>query len=997
MFKVQVGAKGDIVIKPPSCEGCPLRSTRSGFSKVRQPALNGVLIVTDYPTESDLETGTLFRPGSESSAVLDRVLKMAGYKLDQFGLGSLLSCRPPKGELANTPYEGEAVAHCVKRHLGALVDALQPQVVVALGSLVSRHLTGLGGKKLTLDFIRGYAVDSVFTTEEGAAIPVICTYHPSMIRRGAWQNMPVLVNDIRKAVALARAIRGYGVTMPAQVLDYVEHGQPGDLETMRDMLRANPDVPVSVDVETDYGEVAEVSMEGNQETQIVAVTRPETIIQLNFSTLEKTALVVPVGPEHIGLIRDIHALPNAKIGHNIVMYDKWRCLENNMPFSGSLEDTMWMFHWIYPDLPQGWKKDKSETEDGTLANLQFCASFAGFPFPWKHLGGSRPEFYGGCDADAALRVYWWVSDVMEQLGTNVVNGYYSMVAELFSALDAMTRRGIPVRRENLIEMRKYLAGRIAEIKRKVHEVVPVELRPLQPAMGLLRAPKGVYQGQVVEITKKAAGGDQTIEARMIEILVDLPAEKKICCMKARKPLKKTGEVAPKYLEHPKGHWRDGVWFAPVPDCPKCGGGGVLKLEARTERRWTRELPFNAGSSDQMMAYAEYRGYEIPKNSKREISMDAETVEKMARKYKDQLFNLRVELLKLDKMDGTYCAGWMPGEDGLVHPRIGPYPGSGQLSSRGPNAQNVPNVSKQGELAVLFRKALWGGSCDRVVVELDMKSFHVQTLGYEAQDPIYIGLASTDIHSFFAVTGLLKLENRDKLLSEANANLSKGLRDPELAARLKWYRKNYTLKNGQPFDFIRDKQAKVAVLAYGLGMGDRTLYLKNEDSFKDLAEATAALAAMDRTFEKEKAYRDKVPAETKRNGYKRINRFGFVRWFFALERYNPRTRMMEWRGDEREAAIAFDVQASAHGHMRVIIKELEASGLAERFVFDNTVHDSFRFRPLKSELEECINLVKPVCEQRSAFMPQPWADGLGLGIGVEAKWGLNWGEMEEWKG
>ena len=689
---------------------------------------------------------------------------------------------------------------------------------------------------------------------------------------------------------------------------------------------------------------------------------------------------------------------NTKIGHNIWLYDKPHCEENGVPLHGELEDTMWRFHYIYPDLPGSWKKksgDSDYSEDGSIANLQFCASFYGFPFPWKHQSNSAPEWYGGADADSALRVFWGTYADMDRLG--VANGYYSMVQSLLPILEKMRLRGIPVNRQTLLELHQHLTGRIRQADASIQEHAPVDLRPLDPKMGLKRAPKDAYEGKPVVVKRKKKGEVELLDARLIQIEVDIPGETKNCCIRPRKPSAKTGTVDPRYTSHPQAHTRvvKGVEtvFSPNPDCPKCEGTGVLKIAVHSEVRWARELPFNAASPDQMWGYVHYRGYEVKKNSKRVFAMDAETIDKLAKRYGDPLFSLCVEKRKLVKMDSTYCLGWMPGEDGRVHPQVGCYPATGQLSSRRPNSQNVPSLSKQGELAVRFRQGLWAEP-GHMIVELDAKSFHVQTLGFECGDPVYIGLAKTDIHSFFAVTGLLKAENRDTLLTTAQANLSKGKADPELKAKLKWYRKNYHLANGDPFDKLRDEKAKVVVLAYGLGMGERTLFLKNEDSFNSIDDAKRTLQAMDATFEKEKKFRDTKPLSVKPNGYKLINRYGFIRWFFCVQKLDRRNNV--WiHGDDWEAAIAFDVQATAHGHLREIIKRNEYAGYNDRYEFINTVHDSLVFHPRVEDVEECINNVRAVCEHESEYMLMGWDGGRGLSIEAEAKTGLNWGEMKEW--
>jgi hypothetical protein len=89
-------------------------------------------------------------------------------------------------------------------------------------------------------------------------------------------------------------------------------------------------------------------------------------------------------------------VPNVKCGHNIWLFDNkvLRAVSDregiDLAPRGTLHDTLQMFHHWQPDLP---------------AHLQFAASFANFPFPWKHLAGTELELYGCVDVDATLRLY----------------------------------------------------------------------------------------------------------------------------------------------------------------------------------------------------------------------------------------------------------------------------------------------------------------------------------------------------------------------------------------------------------------------------------------------------------------------------------------------------------------------------------------------------------------------------------------------------------------
>lgn len=1027
--------------KPSACLGCALYTIGNGFSEPEGTGASGVMGIGEALGQHEARDGYPFRPYAEAGSLLNRACGMAQVPRESLALFNIIACQPPANELIGASYEEAAIQHC-RVHLLNAIDKYRPKVLLALGATAARALTGLVGERLTLEYIRGFVLDSnvyfkpqvnqgnnrseflggIVNGAPAERIPVVSTYHPAFIRRGNYPMLPVLAKDIHDAAEVAKEVMAWGHPLRNGTtgLRYVTDAQPEQLEDLRDNLRANPDIVLSTDAETNYAEMKESIFSEDPELTETPVEkidlmrrleeRKQEVTQVNFSVQEQTALVAYATPGNMALIREIHALPNIKVGHNLWMFD-WDVYEDNgIPLAGSwedTEDTMWRFHWIYPDLPG--KRGKLNTtdgaEDGSVANLQFCASFAGFPIPWKHLNGSDPGWYGGCDGDAGLRVFWWTADEMRKL--TIEENYYKRLHAIIPSLRRKYRRGMPVSREMLLSLHGDLIGEIRGIDGEIQKLAPRDVLPLHPQRksggpGFKKTPKGAEEGLIVNIRRKKGNETVVIQATLTEIEVELGAENKICCMRARKPSKKTGAVNPKYLSHPAAHIRivkdQDVLFSPMPNCKKCGGSGTLSLPDRIERRWAAEMPFNAASPAQMWAYVHFRGYQVAKNSKRRFAMDADTIEKLAKKYGDPIFDMCVRKRRYVKLDSTYCGGWMPWSDGRVHPQLGPYPATGQLSGRKPNPQNCPRLStikdpKALEFATRFRNAIHAepGHC---ILEFDFKSYHVQTLGFEAGDPVYIGLAKTDIHSFFAVVGLLQVETTDALLKPAWHNLSVAKGDAELGAKLKWYRKNYKLKNGQSFDSLRNGQAKVAVLAYGLGQGPHSLYLQNTESFSGPGEAERVVQRMNNTFPKVRVYRETKPLTVKPNGYKLINRFGFIRWLFDVQRYD--FRRGEWKhGDDWEKAIAFDVQATAHGHLRECDIRCENAGYNERFGSDNTVHDSLRFHCRLDLWEEAYHTLKPVMEHESEVMLMPWAGGRGLSIEVEIKMGQNWGsDMHE---
>jgi len=363
--------------------------------------------------------------------ILERTLRRLGYSRDQFSIANVLFCRPPGNELSGAPYEFAAINHCRKNVVGFL-RRFQPKVVVALGGVAFRTLTGISGNKQTISHMRGYVFRALPEFCEAAGVAdllVIPTYHPAFLRRGAIHLTGVLARDIQRAVNIRQgkdrsfileppliALTGRydSVTNPDPWDDNYEQAQADLAERMQAWLarynlrynvrptRAELDyfcrdtkaksdawlalssdaqarslLALSWDLETyESASLDEDATEGYTDTQIrlfQATTEPGTGLALDWKG------------EHIQAARWLMKLPLPKIGHNIRGFDirVQRAVGQRdfgdstylMP-NGPVYDTLRMFRYWQPDLP---------------AHLQFASTFAAFPFPWKPPPGSNIE------------------------------------------------------------------------------------------------------------------------------------------------------------------------------------------------------------------------------------------------------------------------------------------------------------------------------------------------------------------------------------------------------------------------------------------------------------------------------------------------------------------------------------------------------------------------------------------------------------------------------
>ena len=228
--------------RPAECRGCALDHISNGFSQPEGTGANRVLIVGEALGQHEAREGLPFRPQAPAGSVLERAFRACGYDRQSFVLFNVCACQPPKNELTGQPYEMAALEHC-RVHLRRVIAHYKPNVIFALGGVALRSLTGLAGKKLSIEHLRGYVLDCVDFPD----IPVMCSYHPSYIVRGAWNVFPALCRDLRYAVHLGK--HGF---RPDPV-EYVEQAGLYELAHIKEQCSTDEQLVVSIDFETDGG------------------------------------------------------------------------------------------------------------------------------------------------------------------------------------------------------------------------------------------------------------------------------------------------------------------------------------------------------------------------------------------------------------------------------------------------------------------------------------------------------------------------------------------------------------------------------------------------------------------------------------------------------------------------------------------------------------------------------------------------------------------------
>lgn len=130
------------------CKKCGLCNSRTRVVFGDGPLNAGVFFVGEAPGFNEDRGNKPF--GGASGMLLDRLLLAVGLSREESYLTTIVKCKTPEGR---SPKPAEINA--CRPYLLAQLDAIDPKVIVAMGDLASRALTG---RKESASRIRGRAI-----------------------------------------------------------------------------------------------------------------------------------------------------------------------------------------------------------------------------------------------------------------------------------------------------------------------------------------------------------------------------------------------------------------------------------------------------------------------------------------------------------------------------------------------------------------------------------------------------------------------------------------------------------------------------------------------------------------------------------------------------------------------------------------------------------------------------------------------------------------------
>lgn len=932
-----------------------------GFSQPDGTGAIGVMAMAEALGEEEERDGKPLRPYAQAGGMWQRLLTLCSLSREQLVHYNVVNCRPPKNWLEHAPWEFPAIAHC-QVHRDRVINQYKPRVILALGNVATRTLTGLAGEKKGVMYLRGYW----FETAYGIVCP---TLHPSFLQRGKKNMIPVVTYDIKQAVAISNLL-ARGQKPERKPTRYISCATVDQAWSYYYWCKDNPGALIIYDIETPTSAVEDEDQRGTimeeqpedpedapvkRWPQDYSVSAEEmAITQIQFSSEAYTGICFPVWEgEFIKIAQLIMALPNRKAGWNNWDFDDTRLRANGCVINGPTEDFMWKWHHLQPDLPAG---------------LQFASSFLGMDYPWKHLAlENNMGEYGCADVDAPMRAAPILERALKDRG--IERGYERHIRRLAPILWSASDRGIPVNATKLKDFEVKITKAQDELAdQKIRpKVAGLELGNIEPKDGFksLRSPelKALF--------------DQGLTPELISTQVFRD--------KDGHPYK---YVQREFVEPTKiDLLRDPVEPAPPP-------APIV--------RWCRHFDFNPGSPNQIKMYMRAKGHPIPKAWKTEKeTTDKEELQRLAKNVKDPFYTDILEYRKFDKMISTYCVGWRPKEDGNVHTTWTFRPAIGQLSSTGPNVQNAPTHVG---LAEEFRDCI-EAPAGYSMVEFDYKSFFVITLGFEAKDANWIRLGRLDIHSYLGAHAL-HLPERNRLLA---------MPDDELRDRLAWIKKNYR--------HDRDWKWKRCVLGYNNGMGYRKLYHQAQEYFSGENECKRLLETLNGEFPIAAGWREQIKHEAQRE-HRLLSRHGYHRLFHDVLVYwgmgkiedavrrgrkvpamCPVCKQRHENGEEAEQAIAYLPANDAFGHIKDAAIRLSGNDEGEwnreayreswlgRAGFCNTIHDSLLFVMPDKLVDQAVPAIYNEMVKPSAILIDPAIAPGGLVCDVEASIGKTWSKKK----
>ena len=967
--------------KPAGCLGCPLQTLGAGFVPGFGPLGSPVAILSEAPGYDEVALG---RPMvGAAGGMLSRILHRGYRSRDSIRIENTYSCCPPQYEI-RPEWAQTAAEHCQQYSRPGLEAS---PVILAMGGTAIRRMLNLWDwdlKNLVENF-HG-TVHDLPTGQQ-----VVCTFHPNYLQRGASNLFGTVLDDIALAYEVAEG------RWTRQVIDPVVDPHPGWFREYCDQylqaVAGGAPIPLASDIETPDKE------RGKSEDELDESDQSMQILRLNFAYHPDEGVTVPAVEPYWSMAMELLAAARLLYWWN-GDYDLKRLLARQTRFHAQAEhwDGMWLWHHLKSDVPRG---------------LGFAAPSASSHGAWKHLYRTDPGRYAAFDGPQTLRtVNGTVESLMARGQWEVAHRHTVQLMQ--GVLKPAQVVGIQVDRPALDRYEANLAESQHRLLESLQEKVPDALRPLtggNKREGLTRPPSGPHPKGT---TLAARTGQPKKDAEDLD-----PVKVELYARHAR---------VEEHRVQRHVRWCRACGAEGVPERHRCDspGGPDLAVEPRLVSRWFWREPFNPDSPAQVLAYLKYRRHKPGRNKKtRGDATDRETLVRLLATTRDPFYRDLLDYRAIAKVRGTYAVGVRKRLDPQqrFHPTPTLKPSTLRTSYVAPNIQNVTtdrklkHVSESvATLASGFRRCVIASPGCRLW-ELDFSGIEAVLVGWFARDPAYYRLAKLGVHAYVA-SHLLK---RPADLAWSDADLSQYFRE---------------IKTSAPYEY---DQAKRTVHGNGYGMTAKGMWLMFPDLYPSEKAAKRVQDIYFAAAPSVPAWQNAVQLRAQEQTYlggppaygktvltdPNAHPYGYRHDFYGVVGYRPvgpearkrleaeRVPLVEMhgrlyaatRGEDAKSALAFYPQSTASGILKEVLLACFLDPDYPSYVGDAyfgrtplraPIHDSLLLEvPTRVEdrvLEAVFTeMLRPVEELP---LPPEWQRGAYATIGVEAKVGLNWQDVEK---
>jgi DNA polymerase I-like protein with 3'-5' exonuclease and polymerase domains len=519
-------------------------------------------------------------------------------------------------------------------------------------------------------------------------------------------------------------------------------------------LERNPETRLAFDMETPYKK--DVEDEEEQEEKEKFNSRNLDIIRWSFTFKFAHAVTIPNLGIYRRHIERALSTTGDKVTTNGRDFDYKVAKHNAYTIRGRHFDTFDLMKWWQSDLDKGLEVSTADTTD---------------LLPWKHLSDARPDFYAATDADASWRVADYIIRKIKEQGAWEV--FLETFTDLMPYMVEAGDRGNAIDLGYQETLKVEFGAEIDRLDAEIQKVVPQHLKPTHR-----------YKRQPFpdEALTEAAPTKVEWEGRTF-LQVWEKNEVKVCGNCGKWPVtkgehtakKSLGKVLVSELHHKKCAMGtaglDGISFNGQPvewdacTCKQVAKSGwpkrkwdvtpnpchaaEIKTEIHPTIEWDEVLPFNVGSSPQLIAYMKAHKHPVAKNpdDPDRDSADAQHLEMLARTYKEKhpVYGLAGDFKKVDKARSTYL--WIPGPDGFVHQTYVNSPNTLRFGGRAYNLMNVGKREKN-PWTVKARNQIVARP-GHVFVNADSKSIEGVMQGWYMGDEHFMWLANQSSHAWLA--------------------------------------------------------------------------------------------------------------------------------------------------------------------------------------------------------------------------------------------------------